>query len=68
MLERPESAPRARLPWTGPRIIAARLPTEPREAMQVMLEGIGGVDVQLKPKYYVPYAVAEADARPDPAA
>lgn len=63
MLERPESARWASLPWTGPQIIAARLPTDPKEALQVMLEGIGGVDIHLKPQYYVPYAQAEAQAR-----
>ena len=63
MLERPEAARWASLPWTGPRIVAAKLPTDPKEQLQVMLEGIGGVDIHLKPKYYVPYDEVRAEAR-----
>ena len=63
MLDRPESARWASLPWTGPKIIAARLPTDPKEKLQVMLEAIAGVDVHLKPKYYVPYDEARSQAR-----
>lgn len=63
MLERPESARWASLPWTGPKIIAARLPTDPKERLEVMIEGIGGVDIHLKPKYYVPYDADRTEAR-----
>ena len=63
MLERPESARWASLPWTGPKIIAATLPTDPNEKLQVMLDAIAGVDVHLKPKYYVPFEGARAEAR-----
>lgn len=55
MLEAPESAKWASLPLTGPQIIAAKLPKDPKEQLDVMMEGIGGVDVHLKPKYYAPY-------------
>src|SRR4051812_43661664 len=42
------------LPWTGPKIVAAKLPTTQKEQFDVMLSGIGGVDVHLMPQYYVP--------------
>lgn len=47
--------PQDNLSWTGPRIVGARLPTSPKEQLEVMLSGIAGVDVQLMPRYYVPY-------------
>ena len=40
---------------TGPRIIGAKLPTDPKEQMELMISGIAGRDVQLFPRYYVPY-------------
>jgi hypothetical protein len=43
------------LSWTGPRIVGAKLPTNPGDQFEVMMSGIGGVDVQLMPRYYVPY-------------
>jgi hypothetical protein len=51
------------LSWTGPRIIGAKLPTDPKEQLQVMLSGIGGVDVHLMPRYYVPYDEVRTLAR-----
>ena len=43
------------LSWTGPRIIAARLPQDPDERTHLMFQGPGGKDVQNYPKYYVDY-------------
>ncbi len=50
----------ARLPLTGPRIVGARLPTDPKEQFSMMMSALSGLDVQHKPKYYVDYA----DVRP----
>ena len=45
------------LSWTGPRLIAARVPPPGKERTQLMFEGgPGGKDVQDYPKYYVDYA------------
>ena len=54
-LEKARDARHASLTWTGPRIVGAKLPTDPKEQMDLMISGIGGVDVQLFPQYYVPY-------------
>jgi len=51
------------LPWTGPKIVGAKLPTDPKEQLDVMISGIGGVDVHLMPRYYVPYGEVRALAR-----
>jgi hypothetical protein len=63
LLEKPDAGKWASLPWTGPKIIGIRMPTDPREQFQVAIEGIGGVDVQVKPKYYVEYRDVEGQAR-----
>lgn len=62
-LEKPEAGKWANLPLTGPRIIGARMPTDPNEQFDVALRGIGGVDIQLNPKYYVSYEDVEGQAR-----
>ena len=49
------------LSWTGPRLVAARLPTEIEERNQLVLQGPGGKDVQDYPKYYVDYSEASAN-------
>ena len=51
-----------RIPLTGPRVAAARLPTDPAEAHRIMLSGIGGKDVQTFPQYYFPYDELRAEA------
>jgi hypothetical protein len=43
------------IPFTGPRIVGARLPTDPDEQFKIMVSAAGGVDVQGYPRYYVPY-------------
>lgn len=62
-LEKPDAGKWANLPLTGPRIIGVRMPTDPKEQFDVALRGIGGVDIQLDPKYYVSYEDVEGQAR-----
>jgi len=51
------------LPWRGPQVVGAKLPTNPKEQLDVMISGIGGVDVHLMPRYYVPYEEVRELAR-----
>jgi hypothetical protein len=55
LLERGAARGYDRLSFTGPRIVGAKLPTDPKAQMEMMMSGIGGVDVHLYPQYYVPY-------------
>ena len=49
------------LPWTGPRLVGAQLPTDPKEAADLMYSSIAGKDIEKYPKYYVDYnRVSEA--------
>ena len=43
------------LSWTGPRLVAARVPTDPVERSKLMDSGIAGKDIQAYPEYYVDY-------------
>jgi hypothetical protein len=52
-----------RLPLGGPRIVAARLPTDPTQKFNIMLSGIAGKDVQTYPQYYLPYDEVRAEVR-----
>jgi hypothetical protein len=52
----------ASLPWNGPRIAAARLPTDPEERFRMMISGMAGKDVQMYPQYYVRYEDAAGEA------
>jgi hypothetical protein len=45
-----------RLPLGRPSYIAAVLPRDPKEQFKVLMSALRGRDVQLYPKYYVPYA------------
>jgi hypothetical protein len=38
--------------WTGPRLVAAILPTDTEERNQLVFSGVGGRDLQNLPKYY----------------
>ena len=49
------------LSWNGPRIVGARLPTDPEEQFRIMASGMAGIDLQGFPQYYVPYE----EIRPD---
>jgi len=55
--------PYARLPWTGPRIVGARVPTNPDEQFKLMMSALGGTDVQHLPRLYVDYADVSAEVR-----
>lgn len=56
------------VPWGRPKTIAVRKPTDPDEQVRITLSGLGGVDLQTFPQYYVPYAelVGEAVKRSKP--
>jgi hypothetical protein len=49
------------LSWTGPRLVAARLPTDAQERTDLMFQSVGGKDVQHYPKYYVDYTDASTE-------
>lgn len=49
------------LPWTGPRLVGVRFPTNPDESFKVMISGMGGVDIQSYPRYHVPYDTVRKD-------
>ena len=44
------------VPWTGPRLAAADVPTDPAERQRLIELALAGLDVQNFPRYYVPYA------------
>jgi hypothetical protein len=50
------------IPLAGPRLAAARLPTEPAEAYRILISGIAGKDLQTYPQHYVPYDELRATA------
>lgn len=46
------------LPWTGPKVVGAVLPSNGAERNDLIFSGMAGKDVEKFPKYYVPYADA----------
>ncbi len=51
------SAPSFRgVPWTGPRIVGAELPTDTKLRSELLLSGASGKDVEKYPQYYVDYS------------
>ena len=50
------------IPLTGPRLAAARLPTDPAEAYRIMISGVAGKDLHTYPQHYLPYDELRADA------
>jgi hypothetical protein len=44
------------VPWTGPELVAAKLPTGGDELMALTESGLAGKDIERFPKYYEPYA------------
>lgn len=44
------------LSWTGPKLVAADLPTDPAGRQKFVELAMSGIDVQSFPEYYVPYA------------
>ena len=49
------------LPWSGPRIVGVRFPTDIDEKFKIMISGMGGVDIQAYPQYHVPYDAVRKD-------
>ena len=60
-LAKPAARPYAALPFTGPVLVGARMPTNPDEAIRIALSGAAGVDLQMFPEYYVPYDSVRAE-------
>jgi hypothetical protein len=54
-------APFNELPLTGPRLVGARLPTDPDEQLRIMVSAAGGLDVQGYPQHFVPYDEVRKD-------
>jgi len=44
------------VPWNGPALAAADLPTDPAERQKLIALAPAGIDAQHFPRYYVPYA------------
>jgi len=42
--------------WTGPRLVAAKMPTDPTERTDLVFSGLAGRDLQNLPKYYCDYS------------
>ncbi|MCK9539209.1 TfpX/TfpZ family type IV pilin accessory protein [Dokdonella sp.] len=49
-----------KLPWSGPRIVGTKLPTNGKEQADLLFSALAGKDVEKFPKYYVPYAQVAA--------
>lgn len=54
--------------WTGPRLVAVQMPTDPKERDQQLELTLSGKEVQMLPKYYRAYEVAreQIDAKSAP--
>ena len=54
---RKANAPQFRsLSWTGPRLVAARMPSDPEKRNALVFSGTAGKDIEKFPEYYVEYA------------
>jgi hypothetical protein len=42
--------------WTGPKLVAADMPADPKEADKLLDAALAGLDLQHFPRYYAPYA------------
>lgn len=42
-------------PWTGPRLVGAKLPTDPSAHNELLFSGVAGKDIEKLPQYYVDY-------------
>lgn len=53
------------LPWFGPKLVTAPIPTDPAELEEATLTGFAGKDLELRPKFYVPFeqGVAQVNYR-----
>ena len=48
-------------PWSGPRLVYIRRPTDPKERNNLLFMEVGGMRAYLMPKYYSDYDAAKAD-------
>jgi hypothetical protein len=53
----------AHLPLAGPEWVGVQLPEGVEEKFLILMSGIGGVDAQYYPRYYVPYAQVRDEVR-----
>lgn len=44
------------LPWTGPRLVFAQLPGDPKQRSDLLFSGMAGKDIEKFPRYYLEYA------------
>jgi len=44
------------VPWTGPRLVGAQMPTDAKQRADVAFSGMDGKDLEKFPQYYVPYS------------
>ena len=51
------------LPWTGPKLVGVRFPTDADEKFRLMVSGMAGADIQCYPQYHVPYDSERAEVR-----
>jgi hypothetical protein len=62
-LENAHKAGYDQLPWTGPKLVGVKLPTDPDESFKLGISGMSGVDAQYYPRYYVPYDEVRAEVK-----
>jgi len=48
------------LSWNGPRLVGARMPDEPDARNELLFSAIEGRDIEVLPRYYVPYETIAA--------
>jgi hypothetical protein len=44
-----------KVPWLGPEIVGTRAPSTPEESNQLLMDGLAGKDIEVQPKFYLPY-------------
>lgn len=52
-----------RLPMTGPKIMGAKIPTDPDTVFRLSQSALNGLDVQHFPEYYIPYDEVRPEVR-----
>lgn len=45
-----------RVPWTGPKLVGAQMPSDAKQRNEILFSGMKGKDIEKLPQYYVPYA------------
>jgi len=54
-LEKARGSGYERPPWTGPKFVGVKLPSNPDEQFNLTMSAMAGADVEYYPQYYVPY-------------